>query len=149
MDALRRMTPFLMLSALLAMVFSSGILLGMALRNPVCPNSPPRHRPGGIPPHLRGLDLTPEQEARMREIGRKYQPELDRIRQRIRPEVEAVFQKMDRELREHLTPEQIRKWEEMERERGMEPGPPPGPPMDAFPGGSFREPPPGPPPGIR
>lgn len=122
----RKWIPVLLLSALLAAMFAAGLLVGLALHAPAVPAPPPPGRAPDLPPLLRALDLTPEQAERAREIGRRYQPQLERIRQRIRPEIEALFRKMNGELKTFLTPDQIRRLEELEKRRVMPPDPPPG-----------------------
>jgi Spy/CpxP family protein refolding chaperone len=104
---------------------------------------PPPHRPGH-PPFLPGppgaLRLTAEQQAKAHAITQRYRPELDAIWRDQFPKVKAVNDKMEKELREVLTPEQQKILDDMKAHR---PPMPPGDPM--APGGP---PPGGPPPGV-
>jgi hypothetical protein len=105
---------------------------------------PPPRRPGH-PPFIPGppgaLGLTPEQQVKANAITQRYRPELEAIWREEFPKVKAVNDKMEKELREVLTPEQRKTLDEMKAHR---PPMPPGGPMG--PGG----PPPGgpPPPGA-
>jgi Spy/CpxP family protein refolding chaperone len=133
---------------------------------------PPPHR-GRPVPFLPGppgaLNLTPAQETKAREITERYRPELEAVLRENFPKVKAINDKMERELREILTPEQRKVLDEMKAHRpplppggmpgGMMPpgGPPPGPPLGEpgsppgggpppWPPGLMPPPPPGNPP---
>jgi hypothetical protein len=101
---------------------------------------PPRHVPF-LPGPPGALKLTPEQEAKARAITERHRPELEAIWREEFPKVKAVNEKMEKELREVLTPEQQKILDEVRAHR------PPmlrGGPM--LPGGMMG--PGGPPPGV-
>jgi hypothetical protein len=110
---------------------------------------PPRHAPF-LPGPLGALKLTPEQEAKARIITDRYRPELDVVWRESMPKVKVIIEKMEKELREVLTPEQQKTLDEIKTHlpplgSPMGPGGPPphaGPPGGPHPGG----PPPGDPP---
>jgi uncharacterized membrane protein len=91
------------------------------------------------PQHLKRLaerlDLKPEQMEQLRPIVRRNMEELNRLRNYAFTETKSVFERMEREISEKLTPEQRAKFEQMNkefRERARRfmpewPGRPPGP----------------------
>jgi hypothetical protein len=113
------------------------------------------------PRHLKRLgerlDLKPEQMEQLRPIVRRNMEELNRLRAYSLKETRAVFERMEREISEKLTPGQRVKFERMNREfrerakRFMQdrPGRAPGGPRferDRPPGGPDLPPGAGPPP---
>ncbi len=149
---------------ILAGVFVAGGVAGAGLtvllraeRRPAAP--PPR--PHQLPPPLRELQLTPDQERRAREVAERYRGEMEAAVQEAFPKVRAVQERMDADLRTLLTPEQAARFDELRARRPPGPfpmgprmhGPPPGegagpqppPPGERPPG---MAPPPGPPPGA-
>jgi Spy/CpxP family protein refolding chaperone len=116
--------------------FVAGAVSGAAVCRWMTPRAgppPPMHLP------LRELDLTPEQEARAREITDRHRDELESILRGTYPKVRAVNDAIEAELRTVLTPEQQKKLDDLKSRRP----PPRGP---GGPGGG-RPPPPPPPPG--
>jgi Spy/CpxP family protein refolding chaperone len=107
------------------------------------------------PQHLKRLaerlDLKPEQQELIRPIIKRNMDELSRLRAASMAETRTVFERMNREVAEQLTPEQRTKLEQMNkefRERTRKfgfdrPGGPGGPRKDQ----GDREHPPGEPPG--
>jgi Spy/CpxP family protein refolding chaperone len=108
---------------------------------------PHPHRPPApfLPGPPGALKLTPEQEGKAHEITERYRPQLEAILRANFPKVQALNEQMEKELRELLTPEQIRTLDEMKAHRPSMPlgGPMPpggGPPR---PGDLGFMPPPG------
>jgi Spy/CpxP family protein refolding chaperone len=102
------------------------------------------------------LDLTSDQQEKLRPVIRPYAEELTRIRAASINDTRRVLEKLEHDVAEVLTPEQRTKFEEMNREQhermqrmlkernggGMHPprdrtpgDPPPGPPPEKPPGG--------------
>jgi hypothetical protein len=88
-------------------------------------------------------DLTPEQQARIDQIIRGNQELIADYFRILEPDVQQVFRQMRESIREELTPDQRRRFEELTKKRLLNPGdrrPPPGfrpPPnqLDSFPQG--------------
>jgi len=128
------------LSAVIVLAaFVAGAGAGVGLYRWAGPRFPPHPGPSALPPHLRGLDLTPEQERRAAEIFERHRPDLEAIMRDSYPRMRAVVEETHAELRRILTPEQQRKFDELES-RAPPFGPPGGPPP--------RRPPPGMPPPL-
>ncbi|HKB55981.1 MAG TPA: hypothetical protein VKC51_00190 [Lacunisphaera sp.] len=62
------------------------------------------------------LDLKPEQLEQIRPIMRRNMEELNRLRTYSMTETRSVFERLQREIAERLTPEQRAKFEQMNRE---------------------------------
>jgi uncharacterized membrane protein len=62
------------------------------------------------------LDLKPEQVEQLRPIMRRNMEELNRLRTYSMTETRSVFERLQREITEKLTPEQRVKFEQMNRE---------------------------------
>ncbi|MSU47112.1 MAG: hypothetical protein EXS42_08330 [Lacunisphaera sp.] len=62
------------------------------------------------------LDLQPEQVEQLRPIMRRNMEELNRLRTYSLTETRSVFERLEREISEKLTPEQRAKFEQMNRE---------------------------------
>jgi Spy/CpxP family protein refolding chaperone len=80
-------------------------------------------RPGPdqwAPQHLKRLaerlDLTPAQEDLLRPIIKRNMDELNRLRATSMAETKTIFERMEREVAEQLTPEQRTKLEQMNKE---------------------------------
>ena len=76
----------------------------------------------------RKLDLDDRQEEQVRAVVHESQEEIKAARSRLRPQVEAIIEKAQVKIRAILTPEQVKKYEEMIaarkeklRKRGMHP----------------------------
>jgi Spy/CpxP family protein refolding chaperone len=111
------------------------------------PRHPMRQAPF-LPGPAGALNLTPQQEAKSHEITERYRPQLETILRANFPKVQAINEQMEKELREILTPEQIKILDEMKAHRPamMPPG------GEPFPSGGGSPPPGGengfmPPPG--
>jgi Spy/CpxP family protein refolding chaperone len=125
MTPLRTPRQIRLLTALLLFgTFLLGAVAGAGLsqwnRMPLPP--PPRPAPF-LPGPPGALKLTPEQETKAREITERYRPELEAVLRENFPKVKAINEKMEKELREILTPEQRKLLDEMKAHR---PPPPPG-----------------------
>jgi hypothetical protein len=106
----------------LGAVAGAGLTLWTRFPPPPTPRRAP-FLPG--PPGV--LKLTPEQEAKARAITEHYRPELEAVWRESMPKVKAINKKMEKELREGLTPEQQKILDEM---KARLPPPPHGGPMD-------------------
>ncbi len=145
--AARRLHVFTAL--ILAGVFVAGGAAGagltVLLRGARHHDAPPP-RPHLLPPPLRELQLTPDQERHARDVAERYRGEMEAAVQEAFPKVRAVQERMDAELRALLTPEQAARFDELRARRP--PGPfPVGPRMHGPPPGDGAPPPP--PPGVR
>jgi len=134
--------------ALLAIAFVAGILGGMALERirathfAAAPPAPVGWTLGrtGLPLGLNQLDLTPDQEQRIRTILEARRPVTDSLVRRTMPRLAAIHDSVRAEIRAVLTPEQQQQFDELERRgmrrgrsrmggmRGGPPGGPAGPP---------------------
>jgi len=89
----------------------------------------PQHSSRPYAPFLPGppgaLNLTARQEAKSHEITERYRPQLEAILRASFPKVQALNEQMEKELRDLLTPEQIKILDEMKAHRP--PMPPGGP----------------------
>ncbi|MCA9596003.1 MAG: periplasmic heavy metal sensor [Myxococcales bacterium] len=137
----------LMSALLLVGTFAAGTVTGAGIQRYFGRPPPPPHHPRGGPPMfgplpLEQLDLSSEQQTKIRAIVEKHRPELEKILKESFPKVRAVNDEVEKELRTVLTAEQQKKLDELKRHRP--PPPPGGPPPGGFgpPGG----PPPPPPP---
>jgi Spy/CpxP family protein refolding chaperone len=99
--------------------FLAGGLAGVGLAHSLGPRLFLHHP--GAPPFVRELDLSPEQDAKVREVLERHRHELDAVERAMKSEMRAV-----------LTPEQQKKFDEMEARRPRGPprrlGLPPPPP---------------------
>jgi hypothetical protein len=131
---------------LLGVVFVIGGLAGAAFeRSRRAREIPPVEIGRGAPPGWREqLHLTDEQEARIRQILESGRPRSDAILERLLPSLRAVTDSIRVEVRNVLTPEQLKIFDEMQPPLGppLNVGHPPlgGPPQGDHPMG-------GPPPG--
>ncbi len=80
-------------------------------------------RPGPeqwAPNHLKRLvdrlDLNPEQTEQIRPIVHRNMEEMNRLRNESMAETRRIFERMEREISEKLTPEQRTKFEQMNKE---------------------------------
>ena len=62
------------------------------------------------------LDLSPEQTEQLQPIVKRNMDELRKLRNSAMAETKAVFERMEREIAERLTPEQRAKYEQMNKE---------------------------------
>jgi hypothetical protein len=122
---------------LLVGTFAAGVVTGAGVLRWAAPSAPTTGPaapgqpagPAALAPPLpaarlpRELKLTPEQEARAREIGERYRPELDALAREIRPRIRAVQDRMEGEFLQVLTPEQRDQLARIEERRRH---PPPG-----------------------
>ena len=67
-------------------------------------------------------DLSPEQHVRLDEIIRDHQELIADYFNILEPDVQQVFRKMRESIREELTPEQRKQFEELARKRPNRPG---------------------------
>jgi Spy/CpxP family protein refolding chaperone len=130
-----RLTTALVLVA----TFAVGTVTGVGLCRWLTHREPPGHGPHGWGPiPLDELGLSEEQRQKAHAVFERHRPELYAILRETYPKANAVREKVEREVRELLTPEQRRRLDELESRRPPRPPGPPGPPPFG--------PPPGPPP---
>ncbi len=113
----------LLTAAILLATFGAGALAGIgSLRwlGPRAQEAAPSI-PGVVLP--RELRLDPDQEAKAREIGERYRPELEALAREIRPRVRAVEARMQTELIALLTPGQRQHLAEIKARRRQPPIP--------------------------
>lgn len=112
---------------LLVGIFLAGIITGAVIDRRVVlgPKPSKEHRSTvaveqWAPKHLKrledGLDLDAAQAEAVRPIIRRNMEELDRLRTYSRSETSSIFERMDREIGDKLTPEQRAKFEQMNKE---------------------------------
>lgn len=96
--------------ALLLVVFVIGLIAGLAVDRVVLDRGHPPHRggpPRGLPPDLsEGLDLSADQETRIRRILEESRPRTEAIMEEVLPRVRAVADSVRAEVRAVLNPEQ-------------------------------------------
>jgi Spy/CpxP family protein refolding chaperone len=119
---------------LLFIVFISGVFAGVLFARVYDfkqSKNPGEHDPGSHLIPLHELNLSPEQMKKAHEIGEKYRGKLESIRLEIQPKVKKIHNKMKNELIKHLTPEQIKKLENLHKRNKKHPphGGPHGPGM--------------------
>lgn len=132
-----------LLSAVIVLAtFLAGAVAGVGLyrfAGPAHRRGPPGEGPP-LPPHLAGLGLSPQQARQAAQILERHRPALDAVLRESYPRVRAIVEEMHAETRAILTPEQQKRFDELDSRPppwgGPGDGPPPGMP-----------PPPGPPPG--
>jgi len=81
------------------------------------PPSPEQWGPARLKKLSERLSLTPEQEEKLRPIMRRDMEDLGRIRLSSFAESKLVFERMEHDIAEVLTPEQREKFEQMNKER--------------------------------
>jgi Spy/CpxP family protein refolding chaperone len=123
--------------ALLLVVFVAGGFAGAGLARLHAPRWPHPPPPGAGP--YSQLGLTADQEARAQQVFEKHRAELDAILHETMPRVRAVQDTIDAEMRSVLTPDQIRRLDEL---KANAPPPPPGMPGMGPPPGLPPPPPP-------
>lgn len=128
--------------------FLLGLGAGVGLERGRTPHRPPRPPIPFLPGPPGALQLSPQQEARAREISERYRPKLEAVWRDSMPKLQALNEQMETELRAILTPAQCKLLDELKARRPPPPPgspPPPGPPPPPPPGG-FGPPPGAPPP---
>lgn len=152
----------LLTALVLGGTFLAGAVSGAGVLRWLAPPAAGPERPAAqVAPPLpaarlpRELHLTPEQEAKARLIGERYQPELEALAKEIRPKVRAVQDRMEAEFAAVLTEAQKQQLAAVEQRRRNPPKdgdrPPPqgrheeGPPASGPDGGPAPGPPAAPP----
>jgi uncharacterized membrane protein len=130
--------------------FLLGAAAGVGLTRSSAPPRPPRPPAPFLPGPPGALHMSPEQEAKARDITERYRPKLEAVWRESFPKLQALNEQMEKELREILSPEQRQQLDEMKAHRPPPPGGPPmggpGGPPPPPPGAGFGPPPGGPPP---
>lgn len=67
---------------------------------------------------LRGLDLTDDQKAQIREIHERYHPQMQALHEQVRAEVQAVLTEEQRAQLEAKRAERMERMQQHRRERG-------------------------------
>ena len=123
-------------AAIVLVTFVAGLATGAGLHASFAAGRPPHGRPGGpppgpgLPPYLRELGLSPEQETRARAIFERHRADMDAVMQQSLPRIRVINERVEQELRDVLTPEQRDRLDALRRRR------PPGPPPPGDPGGA-------------
>jgi uncharacterized membrane protein len=154
---------------LLVAIFSAGGVAGWFLalkvnREPVAKRTRPEDwAPQQMKRLAEKLQLNPEQTEEVKAIVRRNSEELNRLRNYSFAETKIVFERMEREIAEKLTPEQRTKFEQLNKEqrervkkfmpeRANRNGQPSGPRLERAPGDPIKgpddRPPPEKPPGT-
>lgn len=96
--------------------FLSGALTGAGVYHWLSPHrSHGLHGPGGPPP-FGELDLSPEQDRKLKAIMDAHRPELEAVLRETFPKVRAVHERIDAELRKELNPEQQQRFDRWKAE---------------------------------
>lgn len=123
------MSPAVRTALVVLAVFAAGAASGFAAHGWVHERRP--HGPHGMPPHLRELDLSPEQEQKAQAIFERHRVDLEAIMRETLPRARARTEQMEQELRAILTEPQARQLDELRKRRpppffdGQRPPPPP------------------------
>ena len=144
-------TVRLLTAVLLVAMFAAGTATGVGLCRWISTSSGQALGPPPPPPPLpvEELGLTAEQRQKVQDIVERHRPELEAILQDAYPKARAINERIEKEVREVLTPEQRTKLDQLKALRPPPPpGPPPGLPPPGMPSGAppGQGPPPGPPP---
>ena len=139
---IRRMTALLLLATFAAGTVTGGALAHWLVIRP-SPSSHFPHPMGPVP--WDNLDLSASQRDKINEILERHRPKLDAILGETFPKVQVVVAQVDNEIREILTPEQRRKFDQAKAQRQNSPSPPHAGPPGNWPGECPREPMGGPP----
>jgi Spy/CpxP family protein refolding chaperone len=111
----------------IAGVFVSGAVVGAGIYRWGSSAGPaeglPHGQGAGLWLPLEGLDLTPEQDAKVSAIMDQRRGELESIVRQTFPQVRAINEQMQQEVRAILTPEQQRRWDEQKLRRPSGPTP--------------------------
>jgi len=147
-------------AAIVLGAFVAGAAAGAGLHAWLGPRPGPRHGPPGgppprgLPPYLRELDLSADQERQAEAIFERHRAAIDAVMRDSMPRIQAIDERVEEELGAILRPEQKARLAELRKRRPPPPPPgarggPGGPPTPDFPPGpgGFPPPPPGPPPG--
>jgi Spy/CpxP family protein refolding chaperone len=121
------MNPKLIAGVVFAATLVFGVFAGVVLDRTVLRPQPLRPgfrflagSPDARPPQMkmfsRRLDLTPEQEGKLREILENYRERFGALRMNLHPQYVALRDSLNAEIRAVLTPEQQEKFEAMMRE---------------------------------
>jgi Spy/CpxP family protein refolding chaperone len=136
-----RPSPLRLVLVVLA-IFAAGAASGFALRSYLRPPFP--MFVGGLPPWLRGLDLTDEQRRQADDIFARHRADVDVIMKDSFPKVRARNEQMEQELKAVLSAEQQKKLEDIRARRHAHGGDRNGPPGFGPPGAPGAMPPPDP-----
>ena len=77
---------------------------------------PDQWAPNHVKRLVEKLGLNPEQTEQVRPIVRRNMDDLNRLRSTSMTETRAIFERMEREVSEKLTPEQREKYEQLNKE---------------------------------
>jgi Spy/CpxP family protein refolding chaperone len=108
---------------LLSGIFVTGAVAGGVVAMRYVRHAMPRHAspeqwgPARLKRLSEQLNLTPDQEEKLRPIVRRDMEDLGRIRASSFTESKRIFERMEHDIAEVLTPEQREKFEQMNRER--------------------------------
>jgi Spy/CpxP family protein refolding chaperone len=96
--------------------FLSGALTGAGVYHWLSPHrSHGLHGPGGPRP-FGELNLSPEQDRKLKAIMDAHRPELEAVLRETFPKVRAVHERIDAELRKVLNPEQQKRFDQWKAE---------------------------------
>jgi Spy/CpxP family protein refolding chaperone len=101
----------LLAAVVLLITFALGTATGAALLRHFEPQR--GHRMPPPPMLVRELNLSAEQDAKVREIFERFRPRFDAVVRETFPRVRAINAEMDKEIRAVLTPEQQKRFDEL------------------------------------
>ncbi|MEZ4232853.1 MAG: periplasmic heavy metal sensor [Polyangiaceae bacterium] len=134
----------LVTAILLVVTFAAGTLTGVGITvwlKPGHHGHPPPPKFGPLP--LEDLDLTQEQQTKVKAIFDRHRPEIEAAVRETFPKVQAINEQTEREVKEILTDTQKQRFDELKKRRKHRPRPPGEPWMGpGGPGGPGAPPPP-------
>jgi hypothetical protein len=115
-------------------VFTAGAFVGAGIYRFALLDRPEEPMPP-VPPWrmFHELDLTADQQTKIKAVFERYRPKIDAILHEAFPKVHAIQDQIDADVSKLLTPQQNEKLKEIRKRRGphrggrmFPPGPPPG-----------------------
>ena len=103
-------------------IFCAGGATGFAVSPFV---HPPHHPSRGPPPWLHELELSEEQRKTAESIFERHRADVDAIMRDTFPRIRVRNEQMEQELKAVLSPEQVKKLDEIRARRPLRPPPPP------------------------
>src|SRR5438045_9506683 len=101
----------------LFVTFSSGLAQDPAAQNSDRPHRWQRNRGNHVEHLTRALDLTPDQQAKVKAIFEQAKPQIQAVRQEAREKGKAIRENIQAQIRPLLTPAQQQKYDAIKKAR--------------------------------